>query len=53
MFKEPVETTLSPSNLTDLELLRFAEEFVDGDGMPRDFQKELVKRYTQKILYKF
>lgn len=51
MFKEPVETTLSPSNLTDLELLRFAEEFVEGNGLPKDFQKELVKRYTAKVLY--
>ena len=34
-------TTLDPKNLTDAELLRFAEDFVNGDGMPRSFQKEV------------
>jgi hypothetical protein len=50
MLKEPVETTLNPSALTDLELLRFMEEFVNGDGMPRTFQREVVRRFAQKII---
>jgi hypothetical protein len=50
MLKEPVETTLNPSALTDLELLRFMEEFVNGDGMPRTFQREIVRRFAQKII---
>jgi hypothetical protein len=50
MFKEPVETTLSPSNLTDKELIRFAEEFADGNGMPHDFQKELLRRFILRII---
>lgn len=50
MLKEPVETTLNPSALTDLELLRFVEDFVNGDGMPRAFQREIVRRFAQKII---
>ena len=50
MLKEPVETTLSPSSLSDLELLRFAEDFVHGDGLPKSFQRELIRRFAQKII---
>lgn len=48
MFKEPV-TPLDPASLTDKELLRFAEDFVNGDGMPRAFQHELVRRLAQRV----
>lgn len=50
MLKEPVETTLNPASLTDLELLRFVEDFINGDGMPRSFQREIVRRFAQKII---
>ena len=51
MLKEPVETTLNPSSLTDLELLRFSEEFVhDTSGLPKAFQRELVRRFAQKLI---
>ena len=50
MLKEPVETTLNPTSLTDLELLRYAEEFVYGQGIPRNFQRELVRRFADKIV---
>jgi hypothetical protein len=47
MLKEPVITTISPASLTAKELVRFCTEFVDGDGMPRTFQKELLTRYVE------
>jgi hypothetical protein len=50
MLKEPVESPIMPSSLSDLELLRFAEDFVNGDGMPRAFQREIVRRFAQKII---
>jgi hypothetical protein len=50
MFKEPVETTLNPRALTDYELLRFSEDFVYGDGLPKEFQIELVNRFASRII---
>lgn len=50
MLKEPVETSLYPRTLTDYELLRFSEDFVHGNGLPKEFQKELVKRFALKII---
>jgi hypothetical protein len=49
MLKEPVDSPIYPPTLTDLELLRFAEEQVYAQGLPRDFQKELVRRFANKI----
>ena len=49
MYKEHV-TPIDPKALTDKELIRFAEDFVNGDGLPRSFQKELLKRFTQRII---
>ena len=46
-------TSLDPRNLTDIELLRFAEDFVNGDGMPRSFQKEILKRLAAKTVHAF
>jgi hypothetical protein len=52
MFKEPVEstTTTNPRALTDYELLRFSEDFVHGNGLPKEFQKELVNRFASRII---
>ena len=50
MLKEPVETTLNPRALSDYELLRFSEDFVYGDGLPKEFQKELVNRFASRII---
>jgi hypothetical protein len=47
MFKEPV-TALDPNALSDKELLRFSEDFINGEGMPRSFQKEIVARLALK-----
>jgi len=50
MIKEPVETSVNPKTLTDYELLRFAEDFVYGNGLPKEFQKELVNRFASRII---
>jgi hypothetical protein len=50
MLKESVETTLNPRTLTDYELLRFSEDFVYGDGLPKEFQIELVNRFASRII---
>lgn len=39
--------TLQPQNLTDEELLRYAELHVhDSEGLPHDWQRELVRRFA-------
>jgi hypothetical protein len=48
MLKESIETSLNPRTLTDYELLRFAEDFAYGNGLPKEFQIELVKRFALK-----
>ena len=50
MLKEPVETTLNPRALTDYELLRFSEDFAHGNGLPKEFQIELVNRFASRII---
>jgi hypothetical protein len=50
MLKESVESTLNPRTLTDYELLRFSEDFVYGDGLPKEFQIELVNRFASRII---
>lgn len=50
MLKEPVETPIMPSSLTDFELLRFSEDFVTDGGLPKSFQRELVRRFAQKLI---
>jgi len=42
------ESAISPTALTDKELIRFAERYLDS-GMPLSFQKELLKRFNQRI----
>jgi len=50
MLKEQVETPIYPPTLSDLELLRFCEEQVYTQGLPINFQKELVRRFADKIV---
>jgi len=42
------ETPIHAQSLTDKELIRFAERFLDT-GMPLTFQKELLKRFDKRI----
>ena len=49
MYKEHV-TPIDLRALTDKELIRFAEDFVNGDGLPRSFQKELLARFALRII---
>jgi hypothetical protein len=50
MQQTPIETPIHAASLSDLELLRFAEEFVYGQGLPKNFQIELVRRFADKIV---
>jgi len=49
MLKEQIETPIHPPILSDLELLRFCEEYVYTQGLPINFQKEIVRRFADKI----
>lgn len=49
MLKEPV-TPIDPRALTDKELIRFAGDFVHGNGLPKSFQQELLARFTLRII---
>ena len=50
MQQTPIETQIHAASLSDLELLRFAEEFVYAQGLPKNFQIELVRRFADKIV---
>jgi hypothetical protein len=50
MQQTPIETPIHASSLSDLELLRYAEEFAYGQGLPKNFQIELVRRFADKIV---
>jgi hypothetical protein len=50
MQQTSIESPIHPPILSDLELLRFAEEFVYAQGLPINFQKELVRRFADKIV---
>ena len=50
MLKEQIETPIYPPTLTDLELLRFCEDHVYTHGLPISFQKEVVRRFADKIV---
>ena len=50
MLKEPIKSSIYPPTLSDLELLRFCEESVYTQGLPINFQKELVRRFADKIV---
>jgi len=42
------ESAISPTALTDKELISFAERYLDT-GMPLSFQKEVVKRFDNVL----
>jgi hypothetical protein len=49
MQSEKLEQTgVTPSILTDKELVNFAERYLDK-GMPLNFQKELLQRFDQRV----
>ena len=50
MLKEQIESPIHPPILSDIELLRFCEEHVYAQGLPINFQKELVRRFADKIV---
>jgi hypothetical protein len=50
MQQTSVDSPIHASSLSDLELLRYAEEFVYGQGLPKNFQIELVRRFADKIV---
>jgi hypothetical protein len=50
MLKEPIKSPIYPPSLSDLELLRYSEDFVYSEGLPISFQKELVRRFADKIV---
>jgi hypothetical protein len=49
MQQTSLESPIHAASLSDLELLRFAEDFVYGQGLPKHFQIELVRRFADKI----
>jgi hypothetical protein len=46
-----VETrnTPLPNALTDQELVRFADRYIHTSGLPSDYQRELLKRFEDKL----
>ena len=50
MQQTPVDSPIHAASLTDLELARFAEQFVYSQGLPKNFQIELVRRFADKIV---
>jgi len=49
MQSEKIEqAVITPQALTDKELIRFAERYLDT-GMPLTFQKELLSRFDKRI----
>ena len=48
MHKEQV-TQINPRTLSDKELVRFAEDYVNNGGLNEEYQKELIKRLSAKV----
>jgi hypothetical protein len=46
--EEIKQAVITPAALTDKELIRFAERYLDT-GMPLSFQKELLHRFDKRI----
>jgi hypothetical protein len=48
MCPEQIETRSSvlPNVLTDRELIRFADRYLQTTGLPSDYQRELLKRFN-------
>jgi hypothetical protein len=42
-------TTPLPNSLTDQELVVFADRYIHTSGLPSDYQRELLKRFENKI----
>jgi hypothetical protein len=38
-----------PNTLTNRELVKFADRYVNTSGLPSDFQRELVKRFEELL----
>jgi cell division protein FtsB len=51
MLKESIKTLPSPANLTDKELIRFADEAVKDFilGMTREYQQEVLTRFENLL----
>lgn len=51
MSTEQVKTrgTPLPSSLTDKELIKFADRYISLAGLPYDFQRELLKRFEDRV----
>lgn len=51
MPTEQVETRVTPvpNSLTDQELVRFADRYIHTSGLPSDYQRELLKRFEDKL----
>jgi hypothetical protein len=50
MQQTSVDSPIHAASLSDLELVRFAEQFVYSQGLPKNFQIELVRRFADKIV---
>jgi hypothetical protein len=48
MHEETV-TYLNPPSLTDKELVKYAERLFYKDGLPKEFQLELIRRFDRKV----
>jgi hypothetical protein len=42
-------TTPLPNSLTDQELVKFADRYIHTSGLPSDYQRELLKRFENKL----
>jgi hypothetical protein len=51
MPTEQVKTraTPLPNSLTDRELVSFADRYIHTSGLPSDYQRELLKRFEEKL----
>ena len=50
MQQTPIAPPIHAASLSDLELLRFCEESVYTQGLPKNLQIELVRRFADKIV---
>jgi hypothetical protein len=51
MCPEQIETKSSilPNVLTDRELVKFADRYIQTTGLPSNYQRELLKRFSDKL----
>jgi hypothetical protein len=43
--------TISPRNLTDREIVRLADHYIHPNGLPIEWQKELLNRLAEHTKY--